>query len=697
MALKNQVIPAQLQAGLDTGKDPKLVSQGMLRLENCVMDKQGELSKRPGLLALTGTYTDETLESLAVYKDRPVLVGDSILRKDGSSVTAGNMDTIGTAGGMDVDVQPLVALPSQFLNAEVQEAGSVQAVAYYVYDPIAATYSWKLDTFDRYSGVLIDSLSSDFQIRIIAEGGVIYYFKPSAASSPIHYSKVDSDGTINTSMQSTGGANTFTTFVGFYPFDVCLIGSDQLMLVHQLTTASGFEICTWEDVSFGAGTWRQGSILSPTTMGPIACAKLTEGVGVALWTDLGASPREVNAQGWDVEIAEQVTAATILTDGGAETFSSITAKAITSTKLRVYIAMNGGAVENSDVTFYNNYIDTAGTGSAETAPGSAPGWAMGLEPVSKPFGVIGSEEHYMLVQRTGYTFDDPNWTYWIMDSSANMVARVLGNYAYTVGTSIGAVFTRDTNQWILAAIRRIDEATASVQLVTVTYDYGQIHCVETPEHLQIAGSCPWETDGQQVVEQGFHVYPFHGSAAITTPGGATGIGEGVYGYKVVWEWRDNRRRRASRQAQSDDLHHHDHLQTIVVTLTIPNLFTTRKTNVTIAIYRTAVDGSHYYRLKSVAMGDTRTQDVTDSVADDTITDNEELYTAGGVVGNRAASRLPRPLRPPAASRGGQPRGRELGYSLQQAVCPKRGRCSFWVFHHQVQPRGWPDHSATELW
>jgi hypothetical protein len=223
-----------------------------------------------------------------------------------------------------------------------------------------------------------------------------------------------------------------------------------------------------------------------------------------------------------------------------------------------------------------------------------------------------------------------------MDSAANMVARVLPGYAYYLTpASIGGIYERATDQWVVAAVKRTDEETSALCLLTINADPGQLHAVETPEHLQIGGSCPWEVDGQQVVEQGYHVYPYHLGVTKAAPAGATDIGVGSYGYIAIYEWYDSRgclhRSRPSPTASITTTTAND-----VVTIVVPNLWITRKTGVMIVLYRTAVDGSIYYRLKAVANSSAaRTQSVTDSYGDTYLTDNEQLYTTGGVLDNEA--------------------------------------------------------------
>ncbi len=637
MPLKDQVIPAKLQAGVDTGKDPKLVSQGMLILENMVMDKQGELSKRTGLSSLDSTHAND---NLATYKDRAMTVGATVARHDGVTSAVGGFDSLGNAGGMDVEVSARAGQSlTTAIGGEVQEAGRLQAITWGEVDNVAVTYSYKLAVYDRYSGVLIDEIEDDFQIRILNINDTIYYFKPSAADSPIEYSRVDSDGTINTSMQTiTGCSNTETDAIGACLFAVAVVNDStgDAMLVHALQGLGGIQICGWEDPGFGSGTWAEASDTGPTTIADVAVSRFADGTALVSYIDSGVSPRLVVCEGFNVATASVVSAVTVFSNTGTDTFDSVVTVRMTDTQSRVY-STRSAAVENGAVVAWNTFINTAGTGSATFAANLKSVWGVGIRPVAQPF-EASDGKHYTLFQRNGYatSADDVNWAYLIYDEDAVLIARIMPGYAYSISNAVGPVHARSTGEWVMAGIKRTDGDTTAVAILEVTFDPGQVHSVETPEHLMVAGSSPWEVDGQQVVEQGFPWYPFTMTLTRAAPGAATDIGIGVYGYKYLYEWFDNQgARHQSRPSPTYQVTTTD-AEDVVTLADLASLWNTYKEDVVLVLFRTAVDGSHYYRLKSLANDTTdRSQSTTDSVGDSSITSNEELYTAGGIVANTA--------------------------------------------------------------
>lgn len=143
---------------------------------------------------------------------------------------------------------------------------------------------------------------------------------------------------------------------------------------------------------------------------------------------------------------------------------------------------------------------------------------------------------------------------------------------------------------------------------------------------------PMMYDGANVVEHGFNLYPE--PVAISITGGTSQLAAGTYGYAVTYEWIDNQGQ-THRSAPSP-------VVSIVVTagqtvqLRIPTLRTTAKSGVVIAVYRTAVNGTIYYRLNAIGnqitYNSTSTNSVSyiDDVADDSIIGNDQLYTTGEV-------------------------------------------------------------------
>lgn len=136
-------------------------------------------------------------------------------------------------------------------------------------------------------------------------------------------------------------------------------------------------------------------------------------------------------------------------------------------------------------------------------------------------------------------------------------------------------------------------------------------------------------DGGNVVEHGFHIYPEN---IIAVTSGSGNMGTGLYGYQVTYEWVDN-------QGQTHRSSPSPNVSVSVtagqaVLLTIPTLRVTAKQNAVIAIYRTAANGTVYYRINGIRItpNDTTVDSITfaDTLADSAIIGDNELYTLGEI-------------------------------------------------------------------
>ncbi len=154
-------------------------------------------------------------------------------------------------------------------------------------------------------------------------------------------------------------------------------------------------------------------------------------------------------------------------------------------------------------------------------------------------------------------------------------------------------------------------------------------------------------DGEQTAEVGFYGFPFIDSVA---DGAAGSIPAGTYQYVAVWEWTDrlgNRHQSAPSVPVS-----HTAAGSKETDIVIRPLHLSRKTRlsgtgvvqkfINCAIYRTTVGGTIFYRLDEqttafpvVDPNTTADLTFTDPETDATLTNNEILYTEGGVLDNVA--------------------------------------------------------------
>lgn len=165
--------------------------------------------------------------------------------------------------------------------------------------------------------------------------------------------------------------------------------------------------------------------------------------------------------------------------------------------------------------------------------------------------------------------------------------------------------------------------------VQVDFTTNDIQNIDLGRNLEIGSGLVQMYDGATTSEQDFTIYP------ETVTGIASGsdgdLGAGTYGYKVVYQWIDNLGQ-THRSSPSPNLSVVTAAANNVV-LTIPTLRITEKQNATIAIYRTLVNGTVYFRIDTEVLNypivnSTASDSITftDYSGDYSIDGNEQLYT-----------------------------------------------------------------------
>lgn len=200
-------------------------------------------------------------------------------------------------------------------------------------------------------------------------------------------------------------------------------------------------------------------------------------------------------------------------------------------------------------------------------------------------------------------------------------------------------------QWVATTKTRLDSEDNDVYNQTgmklVKYDFNGKYTSTTSRGIcYLGGGQLWQYDGASLTESGFLVFPDGVTAAAAGSGG--NLGAGTYQYRVYYEWTNAHglREQSTAVAISQATSASDE-----VTLTIPTLKFTNKSNVSIAVYRTLVDGSVYYRVSSLdptASGDNGyvandttadTVSFVDSMSDANAQSNELDYQNTGELDN----------------------------------------------------------------
>lgn len=196
----------------------------------------------------------------------------------------------------------------------------------------------------------------------------------------------------------------------------------------------------------------------------------------------------------------------------------------------------------------------------------------------------------------------------------------------------------------------VDVSQSRVALATFTTKV-PLPSLEAQRALFMAGACPYSYDGVRVHEAGFHVYPEGvAGSGITTGSGA--LTNATYGIVFVYEWEDAKGvlwRSAPSVPVSVALGANNALSCTVPHLRITDKmgaypsYTERRGHVRIVGYRTAANGTTYYRdtPNNTSDGEVNNpgalQDAIwiSELSDALLVKNEVLYVTGGGLENEA--------------------------------------------------------------
>lgn len=170
-----------------------------------------------------------------------------------------------------------------------------------------------------------------------------------------------------------------------------------------------------------------------------------------------------------------------------------------------------------------------------------------------------------------------------------------------------------------------------------------IYAAEIGQTLNVTGGFLWSYDGSLAFENGFFLFPDSveatwsaiGGSVVAKPDGATNTN--AYFYQAVYEWSDN---------QGNQYRSTPSIPVAVtttgsgtagsITVNVPTLRLSYKTNVKITIYRWSVGQQLYYQTTSITsptINDPTVDSIAfvDTNADATILGNNLIYTTGGVI------------------------------------------------------------------
>jgi hypothetical protein len=311
-------------------------------------------------------------------------------------------------------------------------------------------------------------------------------------------------------------------------------------------------------------------------------------------------------------------------------------------------------------TYFNNLVKRSTITAGVAAAGAV--WVRSVGIVSKPFRVTVNDEEVTCIM-VGYTGEQPapeQGTVFILNTTAVVIGKLAPGNCY----GIGAFSQAEAEMNVAAEVDMISESVFTTSFLRAAFGYSALgfqyseygvfgvtidfsnannyQSIVAANNMHVIGGVLCMYDGRDFVEHGFNIIPESPTAAAPTYNGATNnFPTGTYSYIIVFEWID---------AQGNV---HQSVPSAAyevavvgpmtkITLTIPTLRLTQKTNVFLSVYRNTLAAPTIFNRviadpDALQLNNPSANSISfeDSNPDATIIAFQQLYTTGGVVPNYA--------------------------------------------------------------
>lgn len=629
--LQKGIISIPLTKGVDHGQSPHLVEGGLLKLENGRWERTGEIVKRHGQTAISGTYGASRF--MASYKDRPVAFDDLLFGiANGATYDAVSFEQVNTLLQKPIGTFSMEMIESEqtVISCDVQEAGSVRVVAYSEivpdYSPAIVIRSW-VRSYSLATGRQLAefSVGTDSRgVRLVWTGAKMRFFYTTGGGTLTR-------GSVNT---TTGGitdegamANTFNIGVlPYVPFDACaILGADYAVMLVGLGTGGDLRIITLDNDNV-----ERTVLVTAALCKNVGCCLMAAGVGIAFWCDETGVLNELHAIGYGSTLAAPLVSDATLWSHATSTIDRVGGAYAGTNTVRVYFTVLDANDERD--TLRTTYTSVGGTG---TPSGIHTRVAQNSRLVCKPMWHADLGNTYAVVCTS--SAEKAQRCYAVVRDDGVVCARMRHGYAngfpdsiydvnppgmWTAGSAAGT--------WKFVVPSRVTADRDGVAMVSWTRIATRGCSTETRDHLIVGGAVPYVFDGRRVQELGFAQYPPQPAAAVGT---STGV-SGDVSWCVIYEAYDGQG--AWHRSFPSVPVALTGLVNVDVDVTVNTLTCTERSDVRIALYRTLDGGTEFYRVGEIANDETvPTVTITDTVSDVDLADNERLYTDGGIKGAMA--------------------------------------------------------------
>jgi len=610
MAVPRKVIPAAFAPGLDTGKEPRLVSQGFLKLQDIAFVRQGAMGVRTGRSRLHPAST-RTEPHVAGFKGKPVAFDQKLYMLEGddwSSALWQEMDTL-ELWDVDTGTKLKVGDSDNPYGCEVVECDKVRAWFYSIYNSATSQWELRVETYHIDSGRQIDSEvmtneEADCPRLCKSPDGDTLIYLYANSSHVVAWGDIDvTDGTI------TGATATTIDIKDTSSFSAVWVDNTNVVMAGRNA----------------AGTHLTAAVLQPGTGTTDTTSVAVVDVDcVSVWHRTDTTDAVIAYYQGSTENKLYVWAVD-------EELTSLMSHTLVRTVPTGYVTNVAGCCEDSS-TAWIVYTEDGGTDYSEVRKVCC---TITAGAVSDDQQII-AKSH--LLSQPWWT--DNNIFYWVgcsdvhgawLMGGGDLCGRVRDEaidsaHAYFVPTVTNP--PGDTGRWD-TCLRGADSRYSTLLDTDIPM---QVQCsrptsvqtVEAHNGLLIPGSLPLFFDGDECVEQGYLYTPETPTALEGTSGN---LSAGTYQLCITYRWRDlsgqlhesSPSGSCSEEVDADDK----------ITWTVSNLCHTRRADVQICLWRTKANGYKFYMLTTLDNDKTSdTQTYADTAADSTLTGNEELYTTG---------------------------------------------------------------------
>lgn len=625
MALDRQLVAIPVDNGLDTKPDEKQQPLGFLRkAENFVYETIKLLKKRFGYSKLEFRDGTDALISnpvaLSKYKNELVCFTDTKLYSYSTTrdrwVSRGNL------------TQATASTKSVIKNAATQsqmDSLVVENFQVVVWKDSALGVRYSVRDLSGDSFLISDgAVGAGERPQLANIGGVVYIVYGDAANVKYRSFSILQPETLVAAITVASNRDTTTGLIDAHPCGTKLF-------VAYNSTVAGDELALFSIDSTGVAS----SVLNITGQAASNALHVTcDSTGrILLAYSNGVYIRYL---AYAFTLSAQILAPTVI-----EVVANVSNCSIVELSAGVYTVY----YEVSVGGIGNNYVKSAGL--------TIGGTVSSIAVFTRSVGLAGRAFSYDSAVYIPVVFDSTiQSTYFLLKSTGQIITKwsnqvAAGLIDFGVVPNVSPI---NDSSFLISSLfkNRIQTdgndffSTAGVQSTIIEFLPENVYSnAQLADSLHICAGVLRIYDGSTVSEDGFHVYPE--TVTFSSTAGAGGfMSDGTYNYVAVYRWTDNTGK--------------DHLSvptptalevvvsgggsTQIVTVTVPTLRLTEKSNVVIDLYRTETAGTVFYKVStsSAPTFNDKTVDtvsIVDTLSDATLASREALYTTGNILENVA--------------------------------------------------------------